>query len=110
MALIGSSIGANLVLNYAAKNNVSSVVLISPGLDYQGITTEDAAGGFSKPIFMVASSDDPNESVGATRRLSEIVTTPETDLNMIIYDDAGHGINMLTKHPELQDQIVEWLR
>lgn len=110
VALIGSSIGANLVLNYAAKNNVSSVVLLSPGLDYKGITTEEAAGGFSKPLFMAASNDDPNESVNATRRLSEIITTPETDLNVVTYDDAGHGINMFTKQPELQDQIIEWLR
>ena len=59
---------------------------------------------------MAASSDDPNESVAAARRLSEIITTPETNLNIVTYDDAGHGINMFTKHPELQDQIIEWLK
>ncbi len=110
LSLIGSSIGANLALNYAAKNNVSSLILLSPGLNYKGITTEEASAGFSKPIFMAASSDDPNESVDAARRISEIITTPETNLNIVTYDDAGHGINMFTKHPELQDQIIEWLK
>jgi alpha-beta hydrolase superfamily lysophospholipase len=110
LSLIGSSIGANLALNYAAKNNASSVVLLSPGLNYKGVATEEASAGFSKPLFMVASRDDPNESVDATLRLSEIVTTPETNLNITTYDDAGHGVNMFTKHPELQDQIVEWLK
>ena len=33
LSLIGSSIGANLALNYAAKNNVSSLILLSPGLN-----------------------------------------------------------------------------
>lgn len=110
IAIIGTSLGANLALNYASKNNVSSVVLLSPGLEYHGITTEEGAGGFSKPLFMAASSDDANPSVDAVRRISELVTTPEQQLKIVTYDNAGHGINMFSKYPDLQDQIVEWVR
>jgi len=110
IAVVGSSIGANMALNYAANNNVSSVVLLSPGQDYHGITTEGSASGFSKPLFMTASSDDANESVEAVQRISSLVTTPQDLLKIVTYTDAGHGVDMFSKHPDLQDQIVKWLR
>lgn len=110
IAVIGSSIGANLAFNYAAGNNVSSVVLLSPGLDYRGVSTEEAAAGFSKPLFMAASNDDANPSVDATRRISELVNTPQDQLKVATYQDGGHGVAMFSVHPDLQDQIVEWLR
>ncbi len=110
MVIVGSSIGANLAFNYATNNNVSSVVLLSPGLNYRGITTEEAAYGFSKPLFMAASSDDANPSIDAVQRIAELVTTPDAQLKLVTYDDAGHGLDMFSKHPELQDQIVEWLK
>ena len=110
IAVVGSSIGANLALNYAANNNVSSVVLLSPGQDYHGITTEGSASGFSEPLFMAASSDDANQSVEAIQRISSLVTTPQDLLKIVTYTDAGHGVDMFSKHPDLQDQIVKWLR
>lgn len=110
LALIGSSIGANLAFNYAAKNNASAVVLLSPGLDYKGVTTEEAAGGFSKPLFLAASSDDANPAIDTVQRISQIATTPQAQLQLVTFDDAGHGVNMFTKHPELMDQIILWLK
>ena len=109
MALIGSSIGANLALNYGAKNNVSSVVLLSPGIDYRGIKIEEAASGFTKPLFMVASTDDSNESVDAVNRIQEIIQTPQDQLKVITYDQGGHGVNLFIVHTELVDQIVQWV-
>lgn len=44
--LIGSSIGANTALNYGSRHKVSGAVLLSPGLDYRGITTETGAKGW----------------------------------------------------------------
>lgn len=110
IALIGSSIGANLALNYAAKNDVSSLVLLSPGLDYHSITTEESASGFSKPIFMAASSDDPNESVNAVQRIGELAMAPDSEIKAVTYPDAGHGVAMFSKYPNLEDEIVSWLK
>src|SRR3989344_8147166 len=108
LAVIGSSIGANLALNYAAKNNVSSVVLLSPGQNYKGITTQEAAAGFSKPLFLAASSDDANESTEAVRTISGLITTPQSELKIVTYTAGGHGVEMFSKYPALQDQVVEW--
>lgn len=110
IALIGSSIGANLALNYVTSANTSSVVLISPGLDYKGIKTEAVANNYSRPIFLAASSDDENSSMEAIQRIASLVTTPEVDLKIVTYSDAGHGVHMFSVHPDLLDQIVSWLR
>lgn len=41
-AVVGASIGANMALvTAAAEPAIDAVVLLSPGLDYQGVTTED---------------------------------------------------------------------
>ena len=110
IAIIGSSIGANLALNYAAKGNIASVTLLSPGLDYKGVKTEEAANNYSRPIFLAASSDDENFSVDAIQRIASLVTTPEVDVKIVTYSDGGHGVNMFLVHPDLQDQIVSWQR
>ncbi|MBI3671574.1 alpha/beta fold hydrolase, partial [Candidatus Azambacteria bacterium] len=42
ISLVGASIGANLALQYQSENKeIKTSVLISPGLDYRGVTTED---------------------------------------------------------------------
>ncbi|MEX0616808.1 MAG: alpha/beta fold hydrolase [Candidatus Woykebacteria bacterium] len=110
IAIIGASIGANLALNYAVKNEVSRVVLLSPGLSYHGITTEEAASGLSKPLFVAASSDDPNPAMDAMKRIEELAMTPDSLLKVVTYSDAGHGVNMFSKYPQLQDEIVLWLK
>ena len=44
VSLIGAEVGANLVINVAAGDpTVASVVLLSPGLNYQGIASGEAA-------------------------------------------------------------------
>ena len=110
IAVIGSSIGANLGFNYAAKSNISSVALLSPGLDYKGVTTQESASGFHKPLFMAASSDDTNPSVESIKRISELVITSPSDIKIVTYTEGGHGVAMFEKHPDLQDQILQWLR
>ncbi len=110
IALIGSSIGANLALNYVASTNTSSVVLLSPGLDYKGIKTEEVANNYSKPIFLAASSDDENSSMEAIQRIASLVTTPEVGVKIVTYSDGGHGAHMFSVHPDLLDQIVSWVK
>src|SRR3989344_7702335 len=42
VSIIGASIGANIALKYASENNeIKKIVLLSPGLDYRGVKTEE---------------------------------------------------------------------
>ena len=43
VAIVGASIGANTALKYCSEKKIAAVAL-SPGLDYKGIKTEEAAG------------------------------------------------------------------
>lgn len=54
VAIVGASIGANVALNYAAASDpsIKVVVLLSPGLDYKGVTTSDAIKQYKVPIYI----------------------------------------------------------
>ena len=84
---------------------MGAVALLSPGLDYRGVTTEEqlvAYGG--RPLLLVASEDDPY-SADSVRALAEAAEGATVQL----YDDAGHGTNMFATEPELTGLIVGWL-
>ena len=104
---IGASIGANLILRgCAADGGCRTVILLSPGLDYRGVTTEDAMIQLGMvPIMFAASSEDEYAASSSTRLDSLAIG----DHNLIMYDGAGHGTNMLSAGVGLADRIVEWL-
>src|SRR5262249_2137018 len=57
--IVGASIGANLALNACVDvSQCKAVVLLSPGLNYQGIETADAIVRYgARPVLIVASKD-----------------------------------------------------
>ncbi|RMG75641.1 MAG: alpha/beta fold hydrolase [Chloroflexi bacterium] len=106
-AVIGASIGANLALRFAASQpKVQAVVLLSPGLDYRGVTTLDALARYgSRPLFIAASEEDgyaAESSMALAEQAGE-----NGQLQMLA--GAGHGTNMLTAEPELETAVMTWL-
>jgi pimeloyl-ACP methyl ester carboxylesterase len=59
-AVIGASIGSNMALIAAANEPaIKTVVLLSPGLNYAGVTTEDRNVAYGeRPILIAASAED----------------------------------------------------
>lgn len=106
-AVVGGSIGANMALRLAAdRPAVRAAVLLSPGLDYRGVTTEDQMAHYgARPILLVASEDDPY-SADTVAALDEAAAGAS---ELVVYTTAGHGTNMLSAEPELTPRIVEWL-
>jgi alpha-beta hydrolase superfamily lysophospholipase len=106
-ALIGASMGANMALVSAANQpEVNTVVLLSPGLNYYGVTTSDALEAYGqRPILIVASSEDTNSAESS----QELVKTALGESKLLTYDGAGHGTAMLHNEPELQKIILAWL-
>ncbi|MCP4418817.1 MAG: hypothetical protein GY805_19550 [Chloroflexi bacterium] len=107
-AVVGASIGSNLSLITAVnKPNINTVILLSPGLDYRGVTTEDAIIDYgSRPILIVASAED-SYAADSSRTLQE-AATGQAELQL--YDGAGHGTNMFNKEDGLPDLILDWLQ
>jgi pimeloyl-ACP methyl ester carboxylesterase len=106
-AVVGGSIGANMALiTGAGEPSVDTVVLLSPGLDYRGVTTEDAMAAFGeRPALIVASGED-GYAADSSRTLHELAVG---ESELVIYEGAGHGTNMFGPEPELGTLIIEWL-
>ncbi len=102
--IMGASIGANLALLYAAEHpKIDGIVLLSPGEDYRGLLTFEAAAQVTQPALIVVSKDDDYAS-RSSQELSNLIQTSE----MEIYTGSEHGTDMFTAQP-LLERITTWL-
>ena len=108
LVVIGASIGANLGLNACADQpGCTAVVLLSPGLDYRGITAADALARMgARPVLIAASENDDNNPADSVT----LDGMAGGDHQLVIYPAAGHGTDMFAAQPDLIDLIAEWLR
>jgi alpha-beta hydrolase superfamily lysophospholipase len=105
--VVGASIGANLGLNACADYaGCAGTVLLSPGLDYRGITTTEAMARLgSRPVLIVASENDNNNPSDSVLLDSMAAGSHR----LVIYPSAGHGTDMFTAEPGLFDVILNWI-
>lgn len=103
-AIVGASIGANTAINYAAREpGIKAVVLLSPGENYRGIGSIEAAQKIKMPVYIVASSEDAY-SAGSSRKIASLLTG-KNELNIL--KGRGHGTDMLDEGLEMQ--FIAWI-
>ena len=107
LAVIGASIGANVALLYSGRDSsVKTLVLLSPGLDYRGVTTAEAMKTYGgRPVLIAASREDAY-SAQSSSTLDSLASGRH---RLILYNGAGHGTRMFRKVPELKTTLLEWL-
>lgn len=110
MSIIGASIGANIALNYAASDHsLKSVILLSPGLNYKGISTLAAITQYKNPVYIAAAEGD-SQSAKDSQTLCQKITCAE---NLKIFEKTdGHGTDMFLNGalaPNLRNVIFSWL-
>lgn len=107
VALVGAEAGANLALLAAAADpTITSVALLSPGLDYKGLATGEAAKRYGpRPVFYAASRDDTYGLRSATA-LDSVATGPHT---LQVFDKAGKGTAMFNREPTLESLVLGFL-
>jgi dienelactone hydrolase len=107
ISLVGASLGANLALKYAAIDPaIRSVVLLSPGLNYRGITTEDAIKAYgNRPALLIAARDDDYSSDSVVK----LAAIAKGSVKKQLYEKAGHGNFMFRTERGLGKLILEWL-
>jgi alpha-beta hydrolase superfamily lysophospholipase len=110
VSIIGASIGANIALNYAASDhNIKSVILLSPGLDYMGVTTLSAITQYRNPIYIAATKGD-SQSAKDSQTLCQKIMCHE---NITILEKAdSHGTDMFSNDTigaKLRNMIFSWL-
>jgi pimeloyl-ACP methyl ester carboxylesterase len=107
VALVGAEAGANLALLAAAADpTITSVALLSPGLDYKGLATGEAAKRYGpRPVFYAASRDDTYGLRSATA-LDSVATGPHS---VQVFEKAGKGTAMFNREPTLESQLLGFL-
>lgn len=104
IGIVGASIGANVALQYAVTDPaVAALVLLSPGLNYRGVTTEDVMPRYNNPVYLLAAEDDRDSAI-ATKRLEELAHISL----MQVYPRGGHGTRLFTT-TRAERSVIEWL-
>ena len=113
IAIIGSSIGANLALRYAAVNDdVAALILLSPGLFYQNIRTDDVMTNFGKrPLRIVVGRTDtfPFDSAKHLMALRQHAGQAVESNELLACTGNLHGAALLTGVKELPSVVFAWL-
>lgn len=110
IAIVGASIGANVGLKYAASDpSIKAVVLLSPGLDYKGVTTSDSIRKYTNPIYIVTAGRDPIAG-NDPQMLCNMINCGN---HLMVYQDSNtHGTDMFSDsslNPPLDKLIISWL-
>ncbi|MDP6293828.1 MAG: alpha/beta fold hydrolase [Candidatus Woesearchaeota archaeon] len=99
-ATVGASIGANHALRFShAHGKLKGTVLLSPGLDYRGVTAQEFIG--DTPLLMYASEGDAYSAQSSQ-------TLQATHGTLHLLEGDAHGTRML--NDKIMDDIVSWLQ
>ncbi|HCH66675.1 MAG: hypothetical protein CL927_03245 [Deltaproteobacteria bacterium] len=103
----GASLGANLCLRVAARDpQVVNLVLLSPGLKKNGLTTAAAMQQYGeRPVLFVASMEERYDGISAEKL--EARAAGQHHLQLLT--DAGHGTKMLNRDSTVEGLVLSWL-
>lgn len=116
IGLVGSSIGSTSALRAAANDgvvgpgNIAAVVAFSPGTSYFSVPIEGAAETLKMrrtAVLAVGARDDTSDVVGTLERLQGILAD---QLQVLLFDDGGHGVAVAALHPEAVPALVVFLK
>jgi pimeloyl-ACP methyl ester carboxylesterase len=109
IGLIGASIGANTVLEAAARlKGIGALVLLSPGLDYAGILTEGPMKTLATPALLIAAEPDLY-SYTSCQRLKSLAPPGLVTWTPIPHatTQGAHGVQLFDG--KVEDKIVGWI-
>lgn len=102
--VLGASIGANLTLWLGAEEpSIPAIGLLSPGFEYFRVSIEGEMERYGdRPSLLVASVPD-TYSAETVQALADVAVGP---VDLALYEEPGHGTDLLTTVAELPDRIV----
>lgn len=107
VAVVGVELGANLAINAAVEEPaVVSVVMVSPGLDYQGVITTDAVKRYGpRSLLLVAAADDPYSAKSAG--ILDASATGAHEFRLL--ETGGRGMKLVGSEPALEGWLAGWV-
>jgi alpha-beta hydrolase superfamily lysophospholipase len=107
IGLGGASLGANVAISYASEQTeIPAVFLLSPGLQYAGVTSEQPFKKFApRPVFAAATRGDVYASMSVQQ-----LAGMRSDFACKVIDAPGsaHGVNML--NDSFSKTLLEWMK
>jgi dienelactone hydrolase len=103
----GASCGVTMSLLAARLRPAQIRALVLLAGPYSDASRSFVAVRADLPVFAAASRED---SLGAVWMEAIAKASKHAASKSIIYRDAGHGTEMLTREPALSDSIVKWFR
>ena len=105
-AIYGASIGANVALVYGAGHpEVRAVALLSPGMDYKGITPADAVVSWGhRPALIVAAEKDGYSALSARKLAVKIGGTAVLKM----YEGKEHGTGLFAEQKDFGPFLFDW--
>jgi len=107
VSCVGASLGANLCAQLgAADPGIVNLVLLSPGLNYKGVTSGAAIKAYGdRPVLIVAADDDRF----GPRNAEALESMASGQVHYELLPEGGHGTRMLTRAPNLESLVMSWL-
>jgi dienelactone hydrolase len=108
IGLVGASIGANAALSFAAQEPLARLtVLLSPGLNYRGVTTEPALREYGARALMLLAAQEDLSSAPAVHRLADAA---QGQVALKLYPGSAHGTDLLQVGLPVADDILAFLQ
>ena len=107
VSCVGASLGANLCAQLSAADpGIVNLVLLSPGLNYKGVTSGGALKAYGdRPVLIVAADDDRF----GPRNAEALEGMAQGQVHYELLPEGGHGTRMLTRAPNLESLVMSWL-
>lgn len=100
-ALVGSSIGGSYVIRHAGEHGAASIVLLSPGLAYHGVTIAEAAARYGGPALVLHSEED-----GAKDTAAELGRLWGDRMELVALGGTAHGVALVVDDAAMLDLVV----
>lgn len=107
LSIVGASIGGDLGLNVMAiDERIQTIVVISPAVEVQGVTTDDAIVDIAgRPVFLITGVDD-DFSYEAVIELFPLMTG---DSQVRLYDTGVCCTFLFLAEDSAASDIIAWL-
>ena len=107
LAVVGAGMGANLAAHYAAQDEtIQALVLVSPGLEYDGVTIRRAFEAYDlRPSLLVATEGDTYAASSA----HTLKRNASTFCDLREYPGGTRGMDIIQSLASAREEIVFWL-
>ncbi len=107
VAVVGAGLGANLGIRVAADDpTFQASVLVSPGIEYNGITTRDAVQRYGTRALMNVAGQQDSYSARSATALDSLATGPKS---LLLLPTSAHGTALLNRDPSLPGAILGFI-